>query len=132
MHNGDTEGAALALLFVGIVLATMLAINVFVCWLLYRANEALPVQHRKTESWQAFLLLIPLFNLVWNFILFARISGGMQSYFQSKNDTSVGDCGANLGLWCAVCCIFCGPVWLVLLILYLVKVSNLRSLVLAG
>jgi len=131
MQNGDAEAAAVIFFFM-VVFAVMLAINIFVCWLLYRANEALPVAHRKIESWQAFLLLIPLFNLVWNFILFSRISGGFQSFFQSKNDASVGDCGAAIGLWTSICAIFCGPIWLILMVVYLVKVSGLRTRVLAG
>jgi hypothetical protein len=139
---GNDEAALAAFLIaLGVTLAITLAINLFVCWLVYRVNEALPAQHRKTESWQAFLLLIPLFNLVWNFVLLARVSGGLQSYFQSKNDTSAGDCGAAIGLWYSISCIaawvpivvcVAGPAALVLLILYLVKISGLRTRVLAG
>ena len=137
-HSGEQVAFWLVLL---ITAAISFAIYVFVAWLIYRANEALPAQHRKTESWQAFLLLIPLFNLFWNFLLLAKVSGGMQSFFQAKNDTSVGDCGANLGLWFSICMIGCwvplasciaGPAALILLILYLVKLNTLRALVLAG
>jgi Domain of unknown function (DUF4328) len=140
MGNDEATVAAM-LIALGITLAISLAINLLVCWLVYRANEALPAEHRRTESWQAFLLLIPLFNLVWNFILLARVSGGMQSYFQSKNDASVGDCGATIGLWYSICCIavwvpivvcVAGPAALVLLVLYLVKISGLRTRVLGA
>ena len=140
--NGSDEASAVAgLIVVGMILLAQLAIGILVAWLIYRANEALAAQHRKAESWQAFLLLIPLFNLVWNFILLARVSGGFLSYFQSKNDASVGDCGAAIGLWysiaviCAVIpfvnCI-AGPAAIVLLIIYLVKISGLRTRVLLG
>jgi hypothetical protein len=141
VHGSDEAELAALLLVLGITLAISLAINLLVCWLLYRANEALPVEHRKTESWQAFLLLIPIFNLVWNFILLGRVSGGMQSYFQSKNDTTVGDCGAMIGLWYSICVIGCwipiascvaAPAAIVLLIIYLVKVTGLRTRILAG
>jgi hypothetical protein len=140
MGNDEATTAAVVIAL-GITLAISLAINLLICWLVYRANEALPAEHRKTESWQAFLLLIPLFNLIWNFVLLARVSGGMQSYFQSKNDASVGDCGAAMGLWYSICSIVAfipfvqcvaGPAALVLLILYLVKISGLRTRVLAG
>lgn len=141
-ESGNDEAAAAAILItLGIVLAVMLAINILVCWLIYRANEALPAQHRKTESWQAFLLLIPLFNLIWNFVVLARVSSGMQSFFQAKNDASAGDCGANLGLWYSISCLVAfvpvvGCVGslaaLVLLVMYLMKVNSLRTLVLAG
>jgi len=141
-NNGSDEAAlAAVLLALGLVLLVMLAVNIFVCWLVYRANEALPAQHRKTESWQAFLLLIPLFNLIWNFVVLARVSAGMQSFFQAKNEASVGDCGANLGLWYSISCLvafvpFVGCVGslaaLVLLVMYLMKVNNLRTQVLAG
>jgi len=141
MNGNDEAGALAGLLLIGIILLIQLAIGILVAWLIYRANEALPAQHRKTESWQAFLLLIPIFNLVWNFILLARVSGGFQSFFQSKNDASVGDCGAAIGLWysiAAVCAVvplvncLAGPAALVLLIIYLVKISGLRTRVVAG
>jgi hypothetical protein len=141
-NNGNDAATFAAILLVaGITLAISLAISLLVAWLIYRANEALPAQHRKTESWQAFLLLIPLFNLVWNFILLARVSAGFASFFESKNDASVGDCGAKLGLWYSICVIGCWvplvycvavPAGMVLLILYLVKISSLRTRVLLG
>jgi len=124
-----------------ITVAVFFAVYIVVAWLIYRANEVLPAEHRKTESWQAFLLLIPLFNLVWNFILLGRVSRGMQSYFQSKNDASAGDCGAAIGLWFSISAICCWipfvsciayPAALVLLIIYLVKITGLRTRVLAG
>jgi len=139
--GNDEATAAAVMIALGITLAISLAINLLVCWLVYRANEALPVEHRKTESWQAFLLLIPLFNLIWNFVLLARVSSGMQSYFQSKNDSSVGDCGSTIGLWYSISCIaawipivvcVAGPAALVLLVIYLVKISGYRTRILAG
>jgi len=142
VNFGNDNGEQLAFWLILLITAAIsIAIYVLVAWLIYRANEALPAPHRKTESWQAFLLLIPLFNLFWNFVLLAKVSGGLQSYFQSKNDTSVGDCGANIGLWFSICAIGCWvpiasclafPAALVLLILYLVKISGLRTRVLAG
>jgi hypothetical protein len=144
INNGNDDTAAIVvaiLIFLGILFAVMLAVSIFVSWMLYRANEALPVQHRKSESWQAFLLLIPLFNLIWNFVMLARVSSGMQSFFQAKNDESVGDCGANLGLWYSISCLVaCVPyvgclgalAAVVLLIMYLMKINNLRTRVLAG
>jgi hypothetical protein len=137
----DEATLAAVLLVIGIVLAVMLAVNVFVCWLVYRANEALPGQHRKSESWQAFLLLIPFFDLFWNFVILARVSSGMQSFFQAKNDASVGDCGAKLALWYSISCVLaCVPfvgclgslAALVLLTQYLMKLNSLRTQVLAG
>jgi hypothetical protein len=141
MDFGHALGDLAPLIIALITLAIMLAIEIVVCWLIYRAHEALPAQHRKTESWQAFLLLIPLFNLIWNFVLLPKVSAGFQSFFQAKNDTSVRDCGASIGLWYSICSVACfvpivsclaWPAALVLLILYLVKISGLRTRVLAG
>jgi Domain of unknown function (DUF4328) len=141
VHGNDEAAIAAFLIGLGITLAISLAIYLLVAWLIYRVNEALPAEHRKTESWQAFLLLIPLFNLVWNFIFLARVSAGLQSYFQSRNDTAAGDCGAAIGLWFSICAIgswipiascVAAPAAIVLLIIYLVKISGLRTRVLAG
>lgn len=137
-NNGALDLAAL-LLGLAIGMLFVLPVVLLVAWLVYRANEALPREHRKLESWQAFLLAIPIFNLVWAFILTARVSKGFQSFFASKNDPSVDDCGEKIGLWFAICwagshvpLLWClsFPAAIVLLILYLVKITGLRARVL--
>ena len=82
------------------------------------------------------LLMIPCFNLVWNFFVYLQLADSYKAYFASVGRTDVGDCGRGIGLGyaiCAACCIIpclnylAGPVALVLLIIYLVKAMSLKD-----
>lgn len=124
------------LLVMGIALAVMFAISIVICAMLYVAQSRVPAEHRKIEPLMIWLLLIPLFNLVWNFFVFQRIPASYKSYFNAQGRADVGDCGQQIGLWYAICaaasivpCVnyLAGPASLVLLIIFLVKVFGLRQ-----
>lgn len=137
----EEEAGIIALIFgaVGCVgLLVGLAIMVVVIILLIKPLQKIPQHHRKIEPGMVWLLLIPLFNLVWNFFVYPRISQSFQSYFAEKGRTDVGDCGHAIGLALAICaaltwipyagCVVTVAV-LVLLILYLVKIHGLANMI---
>ena len=134
----DSQAKAVALLstigLIGVVIG--LAVAVVICLVLFNCAKRVPAQFRKQEPGMIWLLLIPCFNLVWNFFVFPKLSQGLKAYFDSVGRTDVGDCGAGIGLGysiCVACCIIpfanwiAGPAALVLLIIYLVKVSGLKN-----
>ena len=113
-----------------------LAIHAFICYLLFNDLKAIPAAHRKQEPNMVWLLMIPVFNLVWNFFVYPKISDSFKSYFDSVGRTDVGDCGKQIGLiYCIVFALsvvpylnfLTGPAALVLLILYLVKANELKN-----
>lgn len=131
------SSAEVAVGFAGIMIGLLIgiAISVVICLLLYNAQKAVPQQHRKLEPGLIWLLLIPLFNLVWNFFVFLRISESYKSYFQSIGREDVGDAGRGIGLAYAICAactlipclgLFAAVGALVLLIVYLVKIYGLK------
>jgi hypothetical protein len=61
-----------------LMLAVVYAVLIVVCYLLYTALLALPQQHRRMDPGLVWLLLIPLFNLVWNFFVFLRVPESYQ------------------------------------------------------
>jgi hypothetical protein len=137
------DAAALAgvLFVVGVVVVISLAILIVILFLLYGCYARIPERHRQMEPWQVWLLLIPLFNLVWNFFVYPKLGKSYQSYFAEQGRTDVGDCGEQVGLWYAICsalaCIPCvnyiaGPAALVLLIIFLVKVLSLKGQIPVG
>ena len=96
----------------------------------------MPASFRKSEPGLVWLLLIPIFNLVWNFFVFPWIADSYAAYFQSIGRTDVGDAGRGIGLAFAICaacaivpCInlLAGPAALVLLIIFLVKIYGLKG-----
>ncbi|HEY3384060.1 MAG TPA: hypothetical protein VGK32_20035 [Vicinamibacterales bacterium] len=121
-----------------VVLAVGLAIGLFVCYQLYQAASRLPAQYRKLAPGSIFLLLVPLLNFVWVFFVVIKLSESFKEYFAAQQRTDVGDCGYAVGLGWAITMV-CGliPVIgmlsclasLVFMILFLVKMSQLKALV---
>jgi hypothetical protein len=136
----NSQHAAMAMgfmfMYMAIVAVIGISIAMFICWMLYSCLKRIPESFRLQQPGLAFLLLIPFFNLVWNFFVYPPLAKSYKAYFDSKGDTSVGDCGYGIGLAYSICAALCvvplinivtGIATLVLLILYLIKAWNLRS-----
>jgi hypothetical protein len=137
-HLPALLGCGVGLLVFIVMFAIALAIGAFICYQLYLAATRLPDANRKLAPASVFLLLVPLLNFVWLFIVVMKLSEGYQQYFAERHRTDVGDCGYRVGLGWAIAgiCvvvpianIFAGVASLVLMILYLVKMSQLRAMV---
>ena len=137
-NQSGPQGAEIAVILVVFFVALLigLAIAAAICVMLHIIQARVPEEHQKISPPAIWLMLIPLFGLVWNFFVFQRIPDSYKSYFDSVGDQSVGDCGKGVGLWyaiCAACCIvpclnyIAGPAALVLLIIFLVKLFTLRG-----
>jgi len=136
--GGGPPGAFFAVFGVVIVVALLIALAIMavILYILYTCFERIPPEHRQMDSWQVFLLLIPCFNIIWNFFVYPRLAESYQSYFRSVGRTDVGDCGQQVGLWYAICSAvsiipivnyIAGPASLVLLIIFLVKAASLKG-----
>jgi len=132
-------GVFIALLF-GFALVGLL-VAVVICWLLSDVQKRIPPPFRRIEPGMVWLLLIPCFKLVWNFIALPKISQSYKAYFNAIGRADVGDCGERLAIACsacAACAMLVGfvfsclglPVLMaawVLLIVYLVKILGLKN-----
>jgi hypothetical protein len=135
MHSGPDAAAvgvmAIAVMCALVFIAIMWAAHVLICYLLWNDYKRIPAQYRKLEPGLVWLLLIPvpLFQLIWNFFVYLRLSDSFKAYFDSTGRQDVGDCGRNLALWyCILVIIPClNIVALILLILYLVKANDLKN-----
>lgn len=128
--------ATLALLLI-LSIALGFAINIAICAMLHSCLARIPTEHRRMELWHIWLLLIPIFGLGWNFFVYLRLPESFRSYFAAHGRANVGDCGRSLGLWYAICgvailapCVntAAGPAGLVLLVMFHVKVFELRKM----
>ncbi len=138
------DEAALVAMIIGILLMSLLvvfAISIAVCFLVYLPYKAVPVEHQRMSPGLVFLLLIPIFGIIWNFFVFLKIPESFQSYFASQGRTDVGDCGRSIGMWYAICgvcalvpCVnyIAGPAALVLFIIFLVKIWGLKAQIIQG
>jgi hypothetical protein len=139
----DAAATGILIAFALVALAIKFGVLALICYFMANNFKAIPDAHRRMPPGQVWLMMIPFFNLYWIFRVFLDLADSFKSYFNSIGRMDVGDCGRQLGLWFCVCMIAALPlglvpclnvilapmVWiasLVLLILYLVKASDLK------
>lgn len=127
---------AFPFVFYGGVLCVGLAVHAVVCYLLFILQKAIPKEHQRIEPPMIWLLVIPLFNLVWNFFVYQQIADSYTSVFASRGQPQRGGAERQLGLAfsiCAACSVvpclgaLAALAALVLLIIYLVKMFALKT-----
>ncbi len=137
LHDGGWI-AVVFFVFLGLLLLRFL-IQCVICWMVYRAAESVPPEHREIEPALAFLLLVPCLDIFLNFLVQPSVARSYRRWFESRGDTSEGDCAENLAWWYAIttvcahvpCVPFAGLVAVILQIVFLLRVSRLRSKALA-
>jgi hypothetical protein len=86
-------GIAIALFVLFIVVSAIPAILAFV------VLKRIPIAQRKLNPGMAFLLMIPLFSVIWAFFVHPKVAESIRDYYQSQGDDRHGDCGATLAVW---------------------------------
>lgn len=136
----DAEAAAILATYgviIGVSVIAGLIISAGIAYLFYINFTAIPEEHRQLEPNLCWLYVVPCVNIVMAFILIFFLNNSYKSYFnaQGKEMNPLVD---QLALWWAItfvlsmipyvgCCT--APVNLVLLILWFVKVFELRTIV---
>ncbi len=119
----------------GSIIIFFLSIKAVICYLLYRCASAIPESYRTVSAGQAFLLMIPCFDLIWKFLYTKELSQNYRSLFNTFGH-ECDDCGESLGLWWSILSVstlipfvgsIAGLASLVLMIMYLVKVHECRT-----
>lgn len=129
-----------------------MVINAVVAFLLVEAYKGVPSEHQKIEPGKIWLIIIPIFNAYWNFMVWPKVSESYQSYFASAGTGDGGDCGRQMAMvYCGLVvfgvvlsfvsvvipfigmigCIT-GPVCIVLLVLLLIKFFGYKKVITAG
>ena len=134
MNNLGGPELAILLAFFFFILVIGTAIQAVAAWFVSTALRRLPPEHQLMKPEQAWLLLIPIFNLFWNFVICTKAPRSFKSFYDSQGRTDVGDCGYGVGLAYAICSVasaapivicLAGPASLVLLILFIVRIYAL-------
>lgn len=68
--------------------------------------NVISVENRKMQSGEVWLTLIPLFGLVWQFIIVNRLADSLKAEFNAKN-IIVDEERPGLGIGLAYCILFC-------------------------
>ena len=80
-----------------LILAVGLLPTIFYCLTLSRALARCAPESRAMQPGMVWLLFIPAFNLVWNFIIVSALSRSLRSEFQRRGLGEV-DTGHTLGM----------------------------------
>jgi len=139
-HPPDAVGIGIMRIAALIGLVVFFAILAVLCYFIAEHYKIIPAGARKMEPGQVWLLLIPLFNLYWVFPVFLGLSESYQAAFAARGRTDLGACGRHLALWFCICfassVIPClqyatGLAALVLLILYIIRISDYKKQLIA-
>jgi len=90
--------AAIGIIGFVVIVILALAIGVAICYFLMTCFKRIPAEFRKQEPGMVWLLLIPCFNIVWNFFVYPKLADSYQAYFQSVGRTEFGDCGRQTAM----------------------------------
>jgi len=139
-HSDSNALAAMlgggCLIFALLGAAIALAIAIFYILTMQKALGLAGERHQKMKPAMVWLMLIPLFNLVWHFFVVKHVSDSIKSW-AAENGKSVEDAGYTIGLIACIaqCCgliplinVLAGPVALVCFIIWWVKIAGFNKL----
>jgi hypothetical protein len=137
--EANAAGAAVGgfLLVVALItFAIMLVPAIFYCLTLQKALNRVSPENRAMAPGMVWLLFIPLFNIVWHFLVVLNIAKSLGAEFKKRNLPMDGDAGKGIGLaMCILACCgiipvvnwFSGIATLVCWIIYWVKISGFSN-----
>ena len=136
--NPFAHGAAAAGILVGafIVFAIMLVPAIFYLLTLQKALNRCAPENRAMAPGMVWLMLIPLFNIVWHFFVVINIAKSLGAEFQKRGVSEEAEPGKKLGLIMCIlaCCgiipllgMLCSLGALVCVILYWVKSAGFSA-----
>jgi len=131
-------GAEQVILLVFIFIAVIGAILLAVFYLLNLQNLLKQIKHhnRLVEPANVWLMFIPLFNLIYPFILYPKICDSVKKEFEERNASKAGDYGRSIGIampilgLCGIIPVLgslAGLANLVLFILFWVKMAGYKN-----
>ena len=138
-NNNRNDDGAMALIVISscAFLAVFLAIQIFFLLNLSKCLQEVRPRNRDMEPGQVWLSLIPLFSIIWMFIVVTRVSSSLKHEYRDRRWNSRGeDFGQSIGIaYCACTVVSCIPYLgaivgiggLVCFIMYWVKISSYRN-----
>ncbi|AHW61787.1 hypothetical protein SAMN05444285_102226 [Draconibacterium orientale] len=109
---------------------------IFYLLTLQNTFNAISIENRRMQSGEVWLTLIPLFGLVWQFIIVNRLADSLKAEFNAKNIT-VDEERPGVGIGLAYCILFCcsiipfvnfltGVAGIICWIIYWSKINNYK------
>jgi len=139
----DIPEEILVSIIIGTVVGLLVGIGIaaVLCYFISNWLKEVPEEDRAMTPGQVWLLLIPFFSLYWQFrVYMLDIPQSFKNYFQRQGNQEVGDCGKTMGMWLCICTLsslipiigsIVGMGTMVLLILWMVKIHQLKNKIIA-
>jgi hypothetical protein len=133
-HGFNQVDPTVQIIFMAVGAIIGIGIQALICYFVYNFFKAIPDTFHEMPPGQVWLLLIPCFGYVWVFFVFPKLARSYQRLFEYYGVHDVGDCGYSQAMTYAVLYaltpLTCGCTWpvaLVFLILFLVKMNELKG-----
>ncbi len=136
-HFAIQTGLSMLSILIGLIFLIPI---IFFILTLQRAFERCAPAHRAMTPGLVWLLLIPLFNLIWNFMVVTNLAKSLEREYRSRNIPAQLESAKSIGLawailsWCSLIPIFgflAALAGFVLWIVYWVKIAGLSQALLA-
>jgi hypothetical protein len=99
--NLDALGGMLCLIL-GVVVVAVLAIMICYLLTLQKALSRVAPHNRLMEPAYVWLMLIPCFNIIWQFFIATRVPGSLQNEFRERGRDDGSDYGKSIALTQAI------------------------------
>jgi hypothetical protein len=115
--------------FLGIII-----VAIFYLLTLQNTLKAISPQNRRMEPGAVWFMLIPVFNIIWSFIVVIRIDESAKAEFEQKDPDTLPETAKDLGLtMCVLSCLTWIPlvggiIWCVALICWIVYWTKMGAL----
>ena len=130
------------LVVVAVIFGISLIPMIFFLLTLQNTLNAISFENRKMEPGLVWLSLIPLFGLVWQFIIVDRMAGSLQAEF-AKREMAIEEARPGNSIGLAYCILFCCSLipfvgyitsiaGLICWIIYWIKINDYKNRLLAG
>jgi hypothetical protein len=106
-HSGAAGGASMIAILIGIFIGFLLFLvpMVFYILTLQKALNRCAPENRAMQPAMVWLLLVPLLNLVWGFIVVINMAKSLGAEFQKRGIAEEPEPGKKLGM--IMCVLFC-------------------------
>ena len=98
----NQEMAGMLCLIIGVVLAVCLLIVIIYLQTLQKALSRVSPRNRLMEPGLVWLLLIPCFNIIWQFFIAIRVPGSLQNEFRDRGRDDGSDYGKSIAMTNAI------------------------------